>query len=55
MRQGFGLQYWPDGSKYHGQWLEDKAHGIGRLILADGYVYWGEWFNDKANGIGCQI
>lgn len=52
MRDGMGVQEWPDGSKYEGQWLKDKATGKGKLYHADGDVYDGEWLDDKAHGIG---
>jgi hypothetical protein len=32
---------WPDGSKYEGQWQNDKANGQGKLVHADGDVYEG--------------
>ena len=28
IRNGYGTQTWPDGSRYVGQWLNDKAHGF---------------------------
>ena len=27
MRDGIGQQLWPDGSRYEGQWRNDKANG----------------------------
>eukprot|EP00347_Sterkiella_histriomuscorum_P008950 403343115 len=51
-KEGFGIQIWPDGSKYVGQWLRSKANAYGRFILADGDVYEGEWKDDKAHGYG---
>ena len=27
VREGFGFQVWPDGSKYEGFWRNDKANG----------------------------
>ncbi|CDW81172.1 morn repeat protein [Stylonychia lemnae] len=51
-KEGFGIQIWPDGSKYVGQWSRGKAGGYGRFILADGDVYEGEWRDDKAHGYG---
>lgn len=39
IRQGMGLQLWPDGSMYEGYWADNKANGKGRLIHADGDVY----------------
>ena len=38
-KEGYGLQVWPDGSKFEGFWFDDKAKGYGRFILADGDVY----------------
>jgi hypothetical protein len=54
-REGFGLQLWPDGSKYIGQWSEGKASGFGRFILADGDCYEGDWLADKAHGEGTYV
>ena len=51
-RAGIGIQVWPDGSVYEGQWLRNRANGNGRLIHADGDVYEGDWVNDKAHGKG---
>jgi len=51
-RHGFGMQIWPDGSKYVGYWKNDKANGVGRLIHSDGDVYHGEWKDDMAHGKG---
>ena len=51
-RTGQGMQVWPDGSVYEGQWSLGKANGLGRLIHADGDVYEGQWQEDKAHGYG---
>ncbi|TNV86548.1 hypothetical protein FGO68_gene17393 [Halteria grandinella] len=51
-KQGFGIQIWPDGSKYVGLWLQGKASGFGRFILADGDAYEGSWLDGKAHGTG---
>ena len=50
MRDGDGSYIWPDGSRYDGQWRNDKANGKGELKHADGDVYRGDWVNDKAEG-----
>ena len=52
IRDGQGVQLWPDGSKYTGLWRSDMANGYGRLIHADGDVYEGNWVDDKADGQG---
>lgn len=51
-RHGFGMQIWPDGSKYTGYWKNDRTNGRGRLIHHDGSVYVGEWKDDMAQGMG---
>ncbi len=51
-KEGHGVQIWQDGSKYEGQWVNGKANGKGRFILADGDIYEGDWMDDKAHGIG---
>ena len=50
MRHGEGVQVWPDGAKYEGQWMKNQANGKGKFWHADGDVYEGEWKDDKANG-----
>ena len=54
-RDGIGIQFWPDGSKYEGTWRNDKANGKGRMTHANGDIYDGCWENDKANGYGVFI
>lgn len=41
IREGKGVQIWPDGSLYEGYWRADKANGYGRLMHKDGDIYWG--------------
>lgn len=55
VRQGKGTQIWPDGSRYDGYWMNDRANGPGRLIHAEGDVYQGDWVDDKAHGWGQYI
>jgi len=52
MRHGHGVQVWPDGAMYSGQWEDDKAKGEGRFEHVDGDVYKGQWLDDKAHGRG---
>lgn len=54
-RDGVGIQFWPDGSKYEGLWKKDKANGKGRMTHANGDIYDGEWKDDKANGFGTFV
>jgi hypothetical protein len=43
IKDGRGVFKWPDYSKFSGHFSNDKACGIGRLILSNGDVYEGEW------------
>lgn len=67
IRHGFGIQVWPDGAKYEGNWRENVASGRGKFYHIDGDVYdgkqsctllinyLGNWDNDKANGYGVYL
>ena len=48
MKHGHGERILPDGSKYVGEFFENKYHGAGRLISAAGAVLkQGNWSNDE--------
>ncbi len=51
-KDGVGIMFWPDGTKYEGQFRNDKQHGKGRKIFSNGEFYIGNFANDKANGFG---
>ena len=51
-KHGRGIQKWPDGPTYYGQFRNDKACGKGRLIFKQGEEYEGDWADNKANGFG---
>ena len=55
MRDGKCIQRWPDGARYEGEWLQNKAHGKGKFFHVDGDVFDGQWLDDKANGHGLYI
>ena len=46
---------WYNGSRYEGQWLEQKLHGYGEYTGSNGDRYKGQWENDKRNGSGTMI
>ena len=46
VRDGVGIQMWPDGTRYEGMWSMDKANGKGRMMHANGAIYCGNWKND---------
>ena len=52
VRHGFGTQTWPDGTRYEGNWVDDKAEGEGKIWHNSGDFYKGEWRDDMAWGKG---
>jgi hypothetical protein len=40
-RHGFGIQVWPDGAKYEGNWKNDKTDGKGKFWHANGDYFEG--------------
>lgn len=38
MRDGYGIQEWPDGAKYEGEWRDNKATGKGKFWHVDGDI-----------------
>jgi hypothetical protein len=51
-RDGFGLRVFTNGSRYTGQWLDDKMHGQGQMLQAEGAGYEGAFFNGYRQGPG---
>jgi competence protein ComEC len=49
---GIETYTYPDGSKYEGEWQDNKRHGRGIWTRPDGMRYEGEWENDKPSGQG---
>lgn len=39
---------WENGSKYTGEWENDKANGKGRLEHQNGDFYEGDWVDNRA-------
>jgi len=50
-RHGKGVQVWPSGSSYEGEWRHDLMHGKGKFSSQDG-AYEGSWVDDKRSGQG---
>jgi antitoxin component YwqK of YwqJK toxin-antitoxin module len=45
---GFGIYYYADGSRYDGQWKNDKKHGWGKFYNSKGVLeYEGRYEDDK--------
>lgn len=51
-RDGHGIYTWPDGTRYEGEWRNDKKEGRGTYTWSDGTRYEGEWLDDKKDGRG---
>ena len=43
MKNGFGILFYCDGSKYSGEWVDDKQHGYGTFEDKDGETTNGQW------------
>jgi hypothetical protein len=45
-----GVQQYPDGARYEGQFKNGFFHGRGKMTQANGDFYLGQWEGDKATG-----
>jgi hypothetical protein len=43
VKQGRGVYYWADGSRYSGDWVADEMSGNGIFKWADGRNFEGEF------------
>jgi hypothetical protein len=41
IKQGYGIQIWPSGTVYEGNWENNVAHGKGKFTHVNGNVYEG--------------
>jgi hypothetical protein len=39
VKDGVGVMFWPDGTKYEGDFQNDHPHGYGRKIFSNGEYY----------------
>ncbi|XP_076131584.1 ankyrin repeat and MYND domain-containing protein 1 [Alosa pseudoharengus] len=51
-RNGLGVQEWPDGSKYEGEFVNDLKHGVGVYSWPNGEIYEGSFYKDYRHGKG---
>ena len=52
IRDGLGSFTHPNGTKYVGEWKDEKRHGQGTFTQSDGRKYEGEWKDGERNGQG---
>ncbi|XP_031589653.2 ankyrin repeat and MYND domain-containing protein 1 isoform X1 [Oreochromis aureus] len=50
--EGIGVQEWPDGSKYEGEFVNGLKHGKGRYSWTNGEYYEGSFYKDYKHGDG---
>ena len=49
-----GVETWPDGARYEGNYEVGQKQGRGRFQWADGSKYEGEFKNNNIEGYGMQ-
>jgi len=54
-QNGKGTYTYSDGSKYAGEWKNNKKHGQGTYTSAYGYKYEGAWMKGMRQGLGKVI
>ena len=54
-KQGFGHNWFKDGSYYEGDFCRNKRHGYGRIWHCNGDYYEGAWKDDLYHGMGLLV
>ena len=52
LKNGYGEYFWANGSKYKGNWSENKISGYGEYFWNDERSYKGEWMDNNMHGKG---
>ena len=52
LKQGFGIEKFPDGGKFRGIFTDNKLMGWGIFEHGDGDTYQGQYINNCTNGYG---
>ena len=55
IKANFMSKSYVDGSKYKGQFVNSKRHGLGIYYYSNGDIYGGHWANDVFDGEGFYI
>jgi Uncharacterized protein conserved in bacteria len=50
-----GVEIWPDGSRYEGDFHKGKKNGKGRFLWADGSSYQGDFKDNNIEGTGFPL
>lgn len=50
VKQGIGIEIWPQGSFYKGEFINNKRQGLGSFFWSNGASYQGYWNENKING-----
>ncbi len=52
IREGMGSNEWPNGDRYHGEWLNDMPHGKGFMQRKGKEEYQGQFLFGQYSGLG---
>ena len=52
IRDGKGINEWPNGDRYKGEWLNDSPHGRGLMFRKDKEEYSGQFAFGQYSGVG---
>ena len=53
--EGKGVEQWPDGKRYEGDFKQGKKDGQGTFEWPNGNKYIGSWQSGKQHGFGIWI
>ena len=56
-KSGYGAMEWTTMERfsYRGHWMNDRPHGIGKMIFCWGTCYEGEWDQGREHGMGKMV
>ena len=54
-RDGIGVYWYADGSRYEGNWAAGLRHGCGSLFFANGDTHTGSWDRGEQSGFGSLV
>ena len=54
MRHGWGVEIWPNGNRYEGDYDKDRMHGKGKMVTGAG-TYEGAYKDGFKHGTGVML